>query len=70
LEVDKINVKLYWPITNPVPIVEFNFDRICSLAFPKLFILGKGDPSKKARLAFVSETDGFKHLLNLHAKIL
>ncbi len=68
LEVDKINVKLNWPITNPVPLVEFNFDGICALAFPKLFILGKGDPTKKARLAFVSETDGFKHLLKFACK--
>jgi hypothetical protein len=34
LEVDKINVKLNWPITNPVPLVEFNFDGICTLACP------------------------------------
>jgi hypothetical protein len=34
LEVDKINVKLNWPITNPVPLFEFNFDGICTLACP------------------------------------
>ena len=38
LEVDKISFKLNWPLTNPIPINEFNFDGICSLAFPKLFM--------------------------------
>ena len=41
LEVDKISFKLNWPLTDPIPINEFNFDGICSFAFPKLLMKGR-----------------------------
>ena len=67
-EDDKIRTKLKWPTINSMPINEFEYDGLSSLVFPKLFPKGAGDPTKKARLAFVSETDGFKHLLKFATK--
>jgi hypothetical protein len=65
LQIDRVQafVRVDWPQNNPKPINEFEFDGLASLLFPKLFPLGKGDPTKKARMIKVSETDGFKHLL-------
>ena len=59
----KISFKCDWPQAENIPINEFDFDELCSLTFPSLFPLGLADPTKKARLVEVSETDGVKHLL-------
>jgi hypothetical protein len=65
LQIDRIGmfVDCEWPKVNPKPINEYEYDGLASMLFPKLFPLGKGDPTKKARLLAVTETDGFKHLL-------
>ena len=64
-QIDKIKkvVNLDWPEAETKPINEFEFDGLCSMTFPCLFPYGLGDPTKKARLFEVSETDGYKHLL-------
>ncbi|CAF1006740.1 unnamed protein product [Brachionus calyciflorus] len=49
---------------------EYNTDAICSLAFPKLFSNGSGDPTKKARIKDVTEAIYFKHLMKSVAKSL
>ena len=58
LEKDKIKQCINWPQASKIPINEFEFDRLASLLFPKLFPKGLGDPTKKARLRYVSETHG------------
>ena len=50
LQVDYIKNSINWPLTDSVPINEFEFNAICSLMFPKLFPNSKGDPTKKDRL--------------------
>ena len=64
-QVDRVQqfIKCNWPQAEPIPINEFEYDGLCSLAFPSLFPNGLADPTKKARQIEVSETDGFKHLL-------
>ena len=52
-----------WNPINETAINEFNCDGLASLCFPKLFILGNADPTKKARLEKVSETEGWYHLI-------
>ena len=70
LQIDRIQqfIKCNWPTSDPNPINEFDYDGLCSLAFPSLFPHGLGDPTKKARLLEVSETDGFNHLLKYATK--
>lgn len=60
LEVDKIKHLLNWPQINNQPINEYSFDGLASLLFPKLFPNGAGDPTRKARLRHVTETQGIK----------
>ncbi len=69
-QVDRISdfIKINWPTVDPTPINEFKTDGLASLAFPSLFPLGLGDPTKKGRIQEVSETDGFKHLLKFATK--
>ncbi len=70
LQIDRIQqvVKMDWPASDSKPINEFDYDGLCSMTFPCLFPYGLGDPTKKARLLEVTETDGFKHLLKYATK--
>ena len=54
---------LDWPANDGDPINEFRREGLASMAFPKLFPYGKGDPTKRTRIHEVSLTDGFKHLI-------
>ena len=68
LETDKIRAKINWPTSNGEPINEFEYEGLCSLAFPQLFPDGVGDPTIRARLYNVTETNGFRHLLKFATK--
>jgi len=70
LQIDRIGqfLTVDWPAVNPKPINEFEYDGLCSLAFPAIFPYGTGDPTKKARRFEISETDGFNHLLKYATK--
>ncbi len=63
LQKQKIFESIKWPDIDQLPINEFDFEGLCSLLFPKLFMLGFGDPTKKIRCKEVTETQGFKHLM-------
>ena len=70
LQIDRIGqfLTVEWPKANSKPINEFEYDGLCSLAFPAIFPYGTGDPTKNARRFEVSETDGFNHLMKYAAK--
>ena len=65
LQIDRIQqaINMDWPVASNLPINEFRYDGLASMTFPCLFPFGLGDPTKKARMIEVTETDGFKHLM-------
>jgi len=67
-ECDKIRHRLKFPEINPLPLNEFDYDGIISLVFPKLFPNCLGDPTIKARLHRVTETEGYRHLIKFACK--
>jgi hypothetical protein len=52
-----------WPDVDTAPINEFRENQLASLAFVKLFPLGKADPTNKDRRLDVKENDATIHLL-------
>ncbi|RNA16317.1 ATP-dependent DNA helicase PIF1 [Brachionus plicatilis] len=65
---DQIKNAINFPNASQNTLNEYQNDSICSLAFPKLFPNGAGDPTKKARLKEVTESLAFKHLMKSAAK--
>jgi hypothetical protein len=68
LQVDLIKNAINYPKSNLQPLNEFENDAICSLLFPKLFPNGMGDPTKKSRLKYVSESLAIQHLMKVVSK--
>lgn len=65
---DKMKNAINFPQASMSSLNEYTTDSICSLAFPKLFPNGTGDPTKKARIKDVTEALAFKHLMKSAAK--
>ena len=63
LKTKQIKETINWNPINETAINEFDCDGLASLCFPKLFIIGNADPTKKSRLEKVSETEGWQHLI-------
>ncbi|RNA16632.1 ATP-dependent DNA helicase PIF1 [Brachionus plicatilis] len=58
---EKIKNAINFPQASPISLNGYETDSICSLAFPKLFPNGVGDPTKKARIKDITESLSFKH---------
>jgi hypothetical protein len=69
-QVDRIQqvITCDWPIAQKKAINEFEYQGLCSMAFPSLFPHCLGDPTIKQRQIHVSETDGYSHLLKYVCK--
>lgn len=67
-QVNKIKAKINVPIIDKNPLNEFETRGIISLAYPKLFPKGLADPTDKIRNEFVTETEGYRHLLKYCCK--
>lgn len=68
-QIDKVKAKINIPVNkNNNAINEFDYDGILTLAFPKLFPLGYGDPTNKERLIHVDETEAYRHLMKYLCK--
>lgn len=67
-QVNKIRATINLPITEKVPVNEYELSGILTLAFPKLFPLGNADPTNKIRLNYVSETEAYRHLIKYVCK--
>lgn len=68
-QVDKIRAKINIPAPNATnPVNEFDQSNLLTLAFPKLFPLGKADPTNKQRLIKVDETEAYRHLMKYLCK--
>lgn len=67
-KIDQIKQAINWNPINETPIDEFNCDGLASMCFPKLFILGNADPTKKSRLQEVTETEAYQHLIKYSTK--
>ncbi len=67
-QINKVKATINIPITESLPINEYELSGILTLAFPKLFPLGKADPTNKIRLNFVSETEAYRHLIKYACK--
>ncbi|CAF1021150.1 unnamed protein product [Brachionus calyciflorus] len=65
---DRIKKAINFPQASQNSLDEFQTDAFCSLAFPKLFPNGAGNPKRKARIKDVSGALGFKHLMKSVAK--
>jgi hypothetical protein len=67
-QINKVKAKINIPIIDKNPLNEFETSGILTLAFPKLFPLGLADPTNKIRQEFVTETEGYKHLIKYCCK--
>jgi len=68
-QIDKIRAKINIPVQNASnPVNEFEQNSLLTLAFPKLFPLGKADPTNKQRIIKVDETDAYRHLMKYLCK--
>lgn len=68
LKIEQIKSSIKWNQINDIPINEYECDGLASLCFPKLFYLGKADPTKKSRYETVTETEGWTHLVKYATK--
>ncbi|CAF0924282.1 unnamed protein product [Brachionus calyciflorus] len=64
----RIKNAINFPQASQYSLNKFQTDALYSLAFPKLFPNGDGDPTRKAGIKHVSEALGFKHLMKSVAK--
>lgn len=67
-KIDQIKKAINWNPISETPINEFDCDGLASMCFPKLFILGNADPTKKSRLQEVTETEAYQHLIKYATK--
>jgi hypothetical protein len=52
-----------WPVMEQTPINEYTTNNLASLCFPKLFLFGQGDPTRKDRICAVKEHEATSHLI-------
>ena len=64
-EVDPLD----WPSTESNVVNEFKTDGLATMAFPILFLYGKGDPTNRARQHGITLTEAFKHLIKFAEKL-